>query len=61
MGRPKKDVVRDKQYRLRLTEEEKNQLLYLSEWYGLPISEVVRMCCEDKFKRVKSAFGQNFN
>ena len=59
-GRPKKPVeeMHHKQYRIRLSDDDQKVLNYLSEWYGLPISECIRMCCEEKMKKIRSAFGE---
>lgn len=41
-GRPKLDNPRSKQYRLRLNDEEREKLEYLSERTGKTVSEILR-------------------
>ena len=41
-GRPRKKESRNKGYRIRLSEEEFDELAYVSEFYSIPKSEIIR-------------------
>jgi len=54
-GRPKKDDSRDKQYRVRLNDQEARMLAYASQLTQLPKSEIFRNALEDYFNKVRLA------
>lgn len=52
-GRPPKDNSRDKQYRVRLNDEEDNMLSYVSDSTGKQKSEIFRNALEDYYNKVR--------
>ncbi len=52
-GRPKLDDSRDKQYRVRLNNEEDDMLEYVSEATGIPKSEIFRHALVDLYHKVR--------
>lgn len=62
-GRPKKDDSRERQYRVRLNDEEEAMLDYASEVTGVRKSEIFRKALQEYFQKVKiqeySSFADN--
>lgn len=52
-GRPKKEDSRDKQYRVRLNDEEDKMLEYASQTTGVRRSEIFRVALKDYFNKVR--------
>ena len=52
-GRPKKENLRDKQYRVRLNDIEDKMLSYVSETTGKQKSEIFRNALEDYYNKVR--------
>ncbi len=52
-GRPKKEDSRDKQYRVRLNEEEDRMLGYASQATGVRRSEIFRIALQDYYNNVR--------
>lgn len=52
-GRPKKEDSRDKQYRVRLNEEEEGMLEYASQATGVRRSEIFRIALQDYYNNVR--------
>lgn len=52
-GRPKKEDSRDKQYRVRLNDEEDKMLEYASQATGVRRSEIFRVALQDYFNKVR--------
>lgn len=52
-GRPKKEDTREKQYRIRLNDEEKSMLNYASNVTGKQKSEIFRQALIDYFNKVR--------
>ncbi len=52
-GRPKKEDSRDKQYRVRLNEEEDRMLEYASQATGVRRSEIFRIALQDYYNNVR--------
>lgn len=52
-GRPKKEDSRDKQYRVRLNEEEEGMLKYASQATGVQRSEIFRVALQDYYNKVR--------
>lgn len=52
-GRPKKEDSRDKQYRVRLNEEEDRMLGYASQATGVRRSEIFRLALQDYYNNVR--------
>ena len=48
-GRPKKEVTKDRTFKLRLDEEQMKNLEYLSSQWDVPKSEVVRILLTESF------------
>lgn len=53
-GRPVKENRRDKQYRLRLNEEENEMLSFCSEKTGKPKSDIVRRALKVYYENIKN-------
>lgn len=53
LGRPKKEDSREKQYRVRLNDEEDRMLTYASQATGVPKSEIFRKSLQDYCEKVK--------
>ena len=51
-GRPPKDNSRDKQYRVRLNDEEDSMLSYVSSLTGKQKSEIFRNALEDYYHKI---------
>lgn len=52
-GRPKKENSRDRQYRVRLNEEEEGMLEYASQATGVRRSEIFRVALQDYYNNVR--------
>lgn len=52
-GRPKKEDSRDKQYRVRLNEQEDRMLAYASELMGKQKSDIFRNALEDYYNKIR--------
>lgn len=52
-GRPPKDNSRDKQYRVRLNDEEDSMLSYVSSLTGKQKSEIFRKALEDYYHKIR--------
>ena len=48
-GRPKKEVTKDRTFKLRLNDEELKKLEYLSSQWNVPKSEVIRILLTESF------------
>ena len=52
-GRPKKDDSREKQYRVRLNDEEDKMLDYASQATGIRKSEIFRKALQEYYRQVQ--------
>ena len=52
-GRPKKGVVRNRGYRLRMTDEEHEMVNYVAEKLGMNKSDMIRSLIESKYRMLK--------
>ena len=52
-GRPKKEVIRNRGYRLRMTDEEHEMVNYVAEKLGMNKSDMIRSLIESKYRMLK--------
>ena len=51
---PKSDGPRTKQYRVRLSEEEYNELVFLRNEVGITLADMVRETIKERYSRLKN-------